>query len=504
MGGSPDRTGSETGSSLAPSTITPRSRSTSTSGSVLLRLSWNGLDLRALREMERRALTLLKDKNPTEALKIFRQIPAGYEHLLGPDVDDVLEIVLMMGQACTRLGNESEAEALLIRAVSGFERIHGPDHRTSLTSVADLAYLYRIQGRLEDSEVLYVRAIKGLNQTLPSSEQDLAIFSDLASVYNDQGLYEKACIWHKRVLMGYRNLGPGHEGALSTAEINLSITSVHARDPATDSLLDHLLASCEARNGANHETVFIILAMICERHRFFQDYEKFNLYNRRLHPIIGRLFGKDETISDQLLYRGIFLAGLYSEMGRYEEAESLFTRLNDKTDEAIMSLLTSHDNWLSRRLFKIMTIHAEHFIRQSMWDDAEPLLLKAKLLKNPFCRRFDSEALVEALEEFRVGLGREAGALPLAQHTPGTEIQSSSRIPGESTEDVDTLNAAGSADFQQPFEDLDWSGFPFPSPSVLSLPWSLHQSPTPQGVNQAGAMMELENSDMMGMHDMVQ
>ena len=461
--------------------------------------------MRTLRDMDRRANTLLMDDKPTEALEILRQVHAGYEYLLGPDQDDVIATVNTMGHACFESGNDNEAEALLRRAVFCHESTHGPEDPRSLMSVASLARLYGKQGRLEDSEVLYVRAIQGLDQMLPSSDKVLEVISELAYVCYFQAFYEKARVLYEHVIAGYRSLGAGYEDALLDAEAGLCYASRDTQDPATDSLLVDVLAKYEARYGENHESVLAMLTTICKRYWHRQDDEKLELYYQRLAPFIIRSFGKDQTISHGVYYEGMSLASFQSEIGRYDEAESLFIRLKLKTYELISSHLTGRGGRLrTYRLFRVIIFHAEHYIRQSKWKDAEPHLLKAKSLESPTCRSVDSRALVRALKKFRNGSGREAGALPLTQRTSDNEAQSSPRMPGQTAGDVDTAISAGSAEFQQSLGEIDWSNFPLPSPGALSLSWSPQQPQAPPGVSQPGLVMNWENSDMMGIYDLVE
>ena len=457
--------------------------------------------MRALRDMEWHARTLLMD-NPTKALEVFRQVLAGYEHLFGPDEDNALELLPRMAEACSRLNNVIELEALSVRAISGYERIYGPDDRKTLICLARIADVYTYQGRFEDSEVLYVRAIKGLDDTLPFSVELLEIFTALASVYWFQGFYEKAHNLYKLAVDGYRDLGPGYEEELLDAKLKLSSASEMVRDSNTDNLYVEVLAECEARNQKDY--VFSMLALICERSFLREEPERFDLYNQKLRLITSEIFGKGKPISDDLHYRGMMLADFYSRMGRYVEADSLFIRLKDKTDEVTRSQLTGRGNFRDiRKLFQSVGSHAEHYIRQCKWKDAEPLLLKAKSLETPFFLRMDSQRLVEALERFRIGSGREAGALPLAQRTPGTEMQSPQRIPGQAIEGVGTVISVGSADFQQPLDEIDWANFPLPSPSAFSIPWS-PQQPAPPGATQPGSVTDLVNDDMMGMYGSIE
>lgn len=464
--------------------------------------------MRALHDMEARVDDLFVDKNPTEALTILRQVLAGYEYLLGPDVDDVVAVVRTMGIVCMRLGNETEAETLLKRAVSGYETIHGLNDRRTLFCVADLAHLYKIQGRFEDSGVLLNRAAKGLEHTLPCSDMVLRVFSRLAWTYGIRGLTERACDWYIRTVAGYRGLGAGHEDTLLRAEMGLCFISAYNPDPALESLFIDVLAKCEARSGEHRgrlEDFFRILCGMCHRCYKLQDPGKFEFYNHRLRPIISRVFGKDTRASMLLCFEGALLADIYSKEGRYEEAESLFIRLKSNIEEEISLQVNGRGDALEiSNKFVIVRIYAEHYIRQSMWEDAEPLLLKAKSLEKPFCRPVDSQLLVEALEKFRVGSGREAGALAHTQRTPGTHHHSSPHTPGQNVEDANTVISFGSAEFLQPLEEPDWSGFPLRSPSALSLHWSPQQPPSPTAVIQDGVMMEWENSGMMGMHDIVQ
>lgn len=459
--------------------------------------------MRALRDMETRAGALHIDGNYEESLAILRQVLAGYEYLLGPDVDDVLNIVQHMGRACSLSGNESEAEALLKRAVSGYEMIHGLDDRRTLSCVADLARLYRAQERYEDNVVLLNRAANGLEHTSSSSGMVLEIFTRLAFAYWEQYLYERASDWLKRVVAGYLHLGVGHEDALLTAQVHLCRTSVFNPNPATDSLLVDVLAKCEARSRKDHRRLtdaFKILITIYSRYYESKDSKKIEVYDHKLRHIISRVFDKDIRTSISTLHEGAVLADIHSRMGRYEEAESLFIQLESMTGKAKYPRFTGCDNLPDRRLGLIARSHAEHYTRQSMWEDAEPLLLKAKSLEKPFCQVYDSRKLVEAFEIFRVGSGREAGALAHTQRMPGTHVQSSSLTPGQTVEDA---NEVGSAEFLQPPEEPDWSGFPIPSPSAFSLHWSPQRTLSPTGVNQGVPMMEWEHSDITGLHGIV-
>ncbi|MCJ1303140.1 hypothetical protein MMC08_005947 [Hypocenomyce scalaris] len=118
-----------------------------------------------------------------------------------------------------------------------------------------------------------------------------------------------------------------------------------------------------------------------------------------------------------------------------------------------------------RRQFQTVRLYALHYIRQSRWDDAEPLLLQAKSLEEPFCSRLEPCGLLKALEQFHIGSGREAGAIPLTQRTHDTEVQSPQRMPNNppqetrTFEPADALVSVGLSEFQQPLEEIDWSGF---------------------------------------------
>ena len=431
--------------------------------------------------MRRRADTLINNSNPTDAAEILRQVLSGYEYLLGPDQEDVFEVIGTMGLACYQSGNYSEAEALLLRAVSGFEEIHGPDDGRALVAAANLAQLYKNQGRYEDSELLYVRVIKGFEQLCdPANKLNLlSMMRDLAFVCARQGYNAKACDSYRRVITGYRSLGAGYEDPLLQVEIDSANFRFTAQGPEPESGLIDLLARCEVRFGTEHSRVLEVLDAIISLYYARGKFDKLELYSQRLLLKICKSLDANETLDSVTSYMGMRLAALYSERERYEEAESLFERITFKTEELTISLDKGCiDNTWKRRHFETVGLHALHYIRQSRWDDAEPLLLKAKSLEEPFCSRSASSALLTALEQFRIGSGREAGAIPLTQRTHDTEVQSPQPMPNNPPEETrtfepaDALISVGLSEFQQPLEEIDWSGFPLPSPSAQSLPWS--------------------------------
>ena len=435
-------TGSESDISFTASTTSSDSISNGTSGSLLLRLTERNLNLEGLQDIYKRASALRNEAHYTEALPLYCQVLSGYEHLLGPDHEDVLDLVHRVAHVHTRLSSFTEAGNLYRRAAVGYKHMFGPSSKKALLATTDLARTCVEQGHSNDAIRLYIQTLSEVEPLLSATDTRLLLmFCELGRNYGNHGNFPKARFWLRRAIAGYRILGAEYDDEVLHVEVNLALCSINDKEPAAESMLTDLLKVCQNRYRAEDHT-FMVFTAIQTRYRVLKNYDKLNLLLPDLWVIIQGAMASEEELSSDKMYAGVRLAQTYSLLGNHKLADTLFTQLQAKRDTSTLLRTQWTDTEWARIRFGFTLVHAEHHMRRRKWEDAVSLLRQAKSLERLWCRPSDSRRLAKALNKACFELTLEA----LAKSKQGPRHRAEvSRRERRSTEPIDDVIFVGSS-----------------------------------------------------------
>ena len=245
-----------------------------------------------------------------EAEPLYMHALAIREKALGPDHADVAQSLNNLAFLYNGQERYAEAEPLLTRALVIKEKALGPDHPSVATSLNNLAFLYDAQGHYAEAEPLYVRALAIREKALGPDHPDVATsLNNLAGLYGAQGRYAEAEPLATRALATWEKaLGPDHPDVATSLNDLAVLYDAQGRYGEAEPLLRRALAIREKALGPDHpETNKIREVLLAVRQRAIE--EKALLPD---HP--------DEAASLNTL------AAVYTDQGRYAEAEPLLTR----------------------------------------------------------------------------------------------------------------------------------------------------------------------------------
>ncbi|PWY91538.1 hypothetical protein BO94DRAFT_622965 [Aspergillus sclerotioniger CBS 115572] len=158
-----------------------------------------------------------------EAEKLYQQVLAGRERVLGPDHIFTLDTVHNLGVVYHDQGNLREAEEMYQRVLAGYQKASGSSHIPNLhtgqlDTIQNLGSLYCTQKRLEEAEQMCLQALAGYERVLgPSHTSTLDAIHNLGNVYWSQQKLDEAEQLYLQALEGKENaLGLNHTSTLDT------------------------------------------------------------------------------------------------------------------------------------------------------------------------------------------------------------------------------------------------------------------------------------------------
>lgn len=267
-------------------------------------------------------------------------------------------------------GKFEQAEALYKECMKQRNDLLGPIHDDTLTSVSHLAAFFYKLGRLSEAEPLFERLTNACKIKLgPTHHKTLGSVNNLAFLNYSQGNIDKAeslfrnCLqevaYNPHRLLAMRNLG--------------SMLALHQRYDEAEPIYRECLECASQLLGEDHPETKVATSNLALLYRKQNNVEKaVPLYERVLQQATtlqhdSTKSSKNKDLLSRLGPMGN-LAALYSEIGRYEEAERLFLEL---LPQLSATLGKNHSNTLQALLDLGLV-----YYKQAKYGDAESLYLE--------------------------------------------------------------------------------------------------------------------------------
>jgi len=320
------------------------------------------------------AYTFESQRRYAEAEPLFKRALAIDEKTLGPDHQDVGEVLSNLAILYVAQGRYAEAEPLFKRAVLIREKVLGPDDISVAASLKNLTELYAIQNRYAEAELDGRRALAILEKKLGLEHPSLAApLFELALVFKNLNRSAEAEPLVKRSLaIQEKALGPDHPDVATTLDYLAGVYQSLARYADAEPLLKRVLAIREHTPGADLEVASALqnLALLYMVQGHFGDAEP--LFKQGL-AIREKVLGPNNSDVAAAL-NGI--ASAYVLGGHFDEAEPLLKR-----SLAIQEKLLGPDH---PDVASALYFLATQYQNQSRSAEAEPLLKRALSVKEKF------------------------------------------------------------------------------------------------------------------------
>ncbi|KAJ5157885.1 uncharacterized protein N7482_008985 [Penicillium canariense] len=139
------------------------------------------------------------------------------EHVLGPEHEDTIASISVVGLVYLDRGQLQEAETLHFQVLETCKKVLGAEHPRTLTSMANLGSTYETQGRFQEAEALHSQVLETRKKLLGTEHLDtLTSMSRLVSTYQGQGRWQDAEIMSTQLLKISRKVvGEEHPDTLS-------------------------------------------------------------------------------------------------------------------------------------------------------------------------------------------------------------------------------------------------------------------------------------------------
>ncbi|KAJ5707370.1 hypothetical protein N7488_007171 [Penicillium malachiteum] len=284
--------------------------------------------------------------------------------LFGPENEETLNSLAMLGLAYSLGGQWKEAEELHVRVIETCKRVLGLEHPSTLTSMANLASTYRNQGRWKEAEELELQAMEIRKLVLgPEHPDTLISMANLASTYRDQGRWKEAKELELQVMeTRIHVLGIEHPGTL-TSMANLALTYWNqGRLKAAEKLGMQVVETRKQVLGLKHPSTLTSMANLASTYWDQGRWKEAEELGMQVVEIRKQVLGPEHP---DTLTSMANLASTYGDQGRWKEAEELDVQIMETRKQVLgpkhPSTLTSMANLAST------------YGDQGRWKEAEDL-----------------------------------------------------------------------------------------------------------------------------------
>ncbi|RMZ91868.1 hypothetical protein DV736_g918, partial [Chaetothyriales sp. CBS 134916] len=196
----------------------------------------------------------LRMGNGVDAQKMSVEAMKARTTMLGPEHEDTLDSIAMVGLAYNLRGLWGLAEELEVQVMETRKAKLGADHPDTLTSMANLASTYRNQGRWEAAEELDVQVMETRKAKLGADHPStLTSMANLASTYRNQGRWEAAEELDVQVMETRKaKLGADYPSTLTSMANLASTYRNQGRWEAAEELEVQVMETSKAKLGADH------------------------------------------------------------------------------------------------------------------------------------------------------------------------------------------------------------------------------------------------------------
>ncbi|KAJ5652775.1 kinesin [Penicillium longicatenatum] len=348
-------------------------------------------------------------KNLAEMKHLAKVVIKTDEKLLGPEHEDTLQSLEILGVAYEMVGQFRDAEDVFMELLETRKRLLGAEHRNTLHTMTNLANVYFGQGRWQDAEALQVQVLEGRKKvlgaehpdTLKSMEHLTLIYSDLGQTQDAEVLQAQVLETRKRVL-GVDYLGAEHPHTLYTMHNLAFVYFKQGRLQDAKNLIMQVLENTNGMLGAEHPHTLMsmsLLAATYQKDGLWQDIEALQL---QVLEIQKRVLDTEHPVT--LISMGN-LASTYQEHNRLLDAEML-----GRQEVGIQKRMlgVEHRNTLTK--LEVLSVGKEAFTycKQGRFEDSEMLFAQALEVQRKVLDEGNSQTLstMYNLLTIFLGLGR--------------------------------------------------------------------------------------------------
>lgn len=368
-----------------------------------LGLEWHGHGLDELRDLRDRAVGFTENGEHEEARAAFVEALCGFEALVGPSHTDTIRALSSYVQFCMAQEDFDEARDRLQESLAHHQAQHGNNHQKTLQSMGRLGRFFKWRNQHGRSEILLIKAKIGLESLYKSDAEELYlntrdVASDLIEVFKMQGNLEGAEQEYLSLISRLETLrGPqleplqrpyhAHLTWLQRSLIRLYVYEwigdfrLPRKDLPYQKVERWLLNSIEtlqlSPKTANDywENYFLLLAQyykIGEESKLKSLLElvedKINLAGDAAWPYLVPV--SCDRNQDRLSLLKQSMAISYTRLGDHERAGLWFTRIQNDVE--------AHFGADSREAAFTIIRNALYYLRNDLWEGAEPLLQEAQ------------------------------------------------------------------------------------------------------------------------------
>lgn len=234
---------------------------------------------------------------------------------------EILEVIEALAVARYREGDYSEAELLLERVLSVRTRELGEDHPETLRAMSHLANVYWFQERFDQVEALDRKTLESRQRVLGLDHPDtLRSMNALATTLFSRARYAQAAELFERALAAQRRqLGESHPDTLQLMNNLAAAYTEMGRYREAEPMARAVAEGRRRVLGARHPetgTALHNLALNLIPQARYDEAETL-----LLEAIDIR---REDSVPSGLLFSQSYLADIYREQGRYDEAEELY------------------------------------------------------------------------------------------------------------------------------------------------------------------------------------
>ncbi|EED22761.1 kinesin, putative [Talaromyces stipitatus ATCC 10500] len=284
--------------------------------------------------------------------------------LLGPEHEDTLSSMEIVGLIYMLKGQGEKAEQLFMRVMGKRKEVLGVEHPETLTSMANLASTYWIQGRWKEAEELDVQVMDTRKAVFGKEHPDtLSSISNLASTYMTQGRLKEAEDLHVQALVTRKNmLGTEHPETLSSMA---NLASIYRDQGQLDKDLNRgmevIRISLEVL-GAEHPETLTNISNLALTYKYQGRWKEAEELNVQVMEISAKVLGDEHP---DTLTSMANLASTYCDQGRWDEAEKLEVNVL-KTSQRVLG--AKHPKTLTSMGNLALT-----YTNQGRWKEAKEL-----------------------------------------------------------------------------------------------------------------------------------
>jgi predicted component of type VI protein secretion system/UDP-2,3-diacylglucosamine pyrophosphatase LpxH len=242
--------------------------------------------------------------------------------ILGPEHEETLWSMAIVGEAYRIKGRWKEAEALFVQVMEIRKTKLGADHPYTLTSMANLASTYRNQGRWDEAEALEVQVIETRKTKLGADHPDtLTSMANLASTYRNQGRWDEAEALDVQVMETSKTkLGADHPNTLISMNNLASTYWNQGRWDEAEALDVQVMETSKTKLGADHLDTLNSMANLGVTYSVQGKEDKAELLKMQVMETCKTKLGADHPLT---LTNMANLASTYRNQDRWDEAEAL-------------------------------------------------------------------------------------------------------------------------------------------------------------------------------------